>query len=114
MSSHSIVKLSGENFFEWKFVLEGFFLEEGIDITKKIGDEKLNGKALRLIRQSSGPEIIPHIEGVIDANAAWTLLGVRYGQVSIETRKNLLRSIQLERGNYSTTSTLWNILSRSR
>src|SRR3990167_8541402 len=86
MSSHSIVKLSGENFFEWKFVLEGFFLEEGIDITKKIGDEKLNGKALRLIRQSSGPEIIPHIEGVIDANAAWTLLGVRYGQVSIETR----------------------------
>ena len=40
MSSHTIVKLNGENFFEWKFVLEGFFLEEGLDISEKINDVK--------------------------------------------------------------------------
>ena len=93
MSSHNIVKLNGENFFEWKFVLEGFFLEEGLDITKKIQEEKLNGKALRLIRQYSGPEVIPHIEGIVDANAAWTVLGTRYGQVSVETRFVNLQSL---------------------
>ena len=61
LSSHNIVKLNGDNFFEWKFVLEGFFLEEDLDITNKIDDKILNGKALRLIRQTSGPEVIPHI-----------------------------------------------------
>jgi hypothetical protein len=89
----TIPKLNSHNYVEWKFVLEGFFLEEAINITEKIEDGPKNGKALRLLRQSVRPEVIPHIDGIIDAFTVWKILETRYGSTSVENRFATLQTL---------------------
>ena|SRR3990167_5039669 len=52
---------TSKNYFAWKFVVESMLDDEGIDITENIGDAKLKGKALRIIRSIVSKELIPFV-----------------------------------------------------
>lgn len=54
-----VKKLSHKNYEEWSFVLEGYFIESGIDIYDLKEDK--NGVALRLIRSTVSEEVVPFI-----------------------------------------------------
>jgi hypothetical protein len=87
----SIPKLNPTNHSTWRFNIEPLFMIEGIDITQKIDNAKLNGIAIQIIRQSVAGEIIPHIMG---DNCAHTT-GSSSNKNMVSSRKALVSSSSL-------------------
>jgi hypothetical protein len=78
-------------------LLVPILLSEGIDITKTVGDPKLNAKALALIRGTVSKEVQPHIRTLTDAHASYVSLMKRFSTVDEDLRFDKLSELFLSR-----------------
>ncbi|MCO5603493.1 hypothetical protein L7F22_057644 [Adiantum nelumboides] len=91
----TITKFNGDNFFTWQSKTMYLLMRKGL-WNLIVGDSTTvftaqdNHKALGLIAQSLGDDVISHIAGIMDAREAWNALNREFGTASKSSKTNLL------------------------
>ena len=92
----TLAKFNGDNFFTWQSKTMYLLMRKGLwhlitgESTTSEIDAHANHKALGLIAQFLGDDVISHITGIMNAKAAWDELNKIFGTQSKSSKINLL------------------------
>ncbi|MCO5604783.1 hypothetical protein L7F22_058954 [Adiantum nelumboides] len=91
----TLTKFNDDNFFTWQSKTMYLLMQKSL-WNLIVGDSTTvftaqdNHKALGLIAQSLGDDVISHIAGIMDAKEAWNALNREFGTASKSSKTNLL------------------------